>query len=83
MPPIFGSRIWKRILIAALVLVPIVAHTQPASPFDTKFSNMQTLTGTIAQAASLIAIVIGGYQSAHGEPSSKKVRIGASQMHDQ
>jgi type IV secretory pathway VirB2 component (pilin) len=39
---------------------------------------MQTLfTGTVAKVASLIAIVVGGYQFAHGEPGAKKV-AGAS-----
>jgi hypothetical protein len=34
---------------------------------------MQTLfTGTVAKVASLIAIVVGGYQFAHGEPGAKK-----------
>jgi type IV secretory pathway VirB2 component (pilin) len=56
-----------------VLLLPIAAHAQSGSPFDTGFSNMQTLfTGTIAKAASLIAIVIGGYQFAHGEPGAKK-----------
>jgi type IV secretory pathway VirB2 component (pilin) len=33
----------------------------------------QTLfTGTVAKVASLIAIVIGGYGFAHGEPGAKK-----------
>ena len=43
------------------------------SPFDTGFTALQTLfTGTVAKVASLIAIVIGGYQFAHGEPGAKK-----------
>jgi len=34
---------------------------------------LQTIfTGTIAKVANLIAIVIGGYQFAHGEPGAKK-----------
>jgi type IV secretion system protein VirB2 len=34
---------------------------------------MQNLfTGTVAKVASLIAIVIGGYQFAHGEPGAKR-----------
>jgi type IV secretion system protein VirB2 len=60
---------------AALVILglPTVALAQSGSPFDTGFTNLQTLfTGTIAKVASLIAIVIGGYQFAHGEPGSKR-----------
>jgi hypothetical protein len=44
-------------------------------------------TGTVAKVASLIAIVIGGYQFAHGEPGAKKALVGVafnarSIMHD-
>jgi hypothetical protein len=35
-------------------------------------------TGTVAKVASLIAIVVGGYQFAHGEPGAKKVTYFAS-----
>jgi type IV secretory pathway VirB2 component (pilin) len=46
-------------LLLCVLLFPIAAH---ASPFDSGISSIQTLfTGTIAKAASLIAIVIGGY----------------------
>jgi type IV secretory pathway VirB2 component (pilin) len=55
-------------VLTALVLFPALALAQRGSPFDTGFTNLQTLfTGTIAKVASLIAIVIGGYQFAHGE----------------
>jgi type IV secretory pathway VirB2 component (pilin) len=38
-----------------------------------KGSAIQSLfTGTIAKVASLVAIVIGGYAFAHGEPGAKK-----------
>lgn len=64
--------------IAALVLVPLAAHAQ-GSPFDNGFTALQTLfTGTIAKVASLIAIVIGGYQFAHGEPGGKKALAGVA-----
>lgn len=54
-----------------LILFPALALAQ--SPFDTGFTAMQTLfTGTVAKVASLIAIVVGGYQFAHGEPGAKK-----------
>jgi type IV secretion system protein VirB2 len=65
----------SRLLIAPLaviLLAPLAAHAQ-GSPFDNGFTALQTLfTGTIAKVASLIAIVIGGYQFAHGEPGGKK-----------
>ncbi len=64
-------------LLLLVFLVPLTAHAQSGSPFDTGFSNMQTLfTGTVAKVASLIAIVIGGYQFAHGEPGAKKALAG-------
>src|SRR6185312_12027014 len=57
-----------------LVLVPVAALAQSGSPFDTGFTSLQTLfTGTVAKVASLIAIVIGGYGFAHGEPGAKKI----------
>jgi len=60
----------KSVSIATiLVLVPVAALAQSGSPFDTGFTSLQTLfTGTVAKVASLIAIVIGGYGFAHGEP---------------
>ncbi|MFZ0664091.1 MAG: TrbC/VirB2 family protein [Acidobacteriaceae bacterium] len=61
------------ILLSLLLLFPIAALAQSGSPFDTGFTALQNLfTGTVAKVASLIAIVIGGYQFAHGEPGSKK-----------
>jgi len=66
-------------LFASLVLFPALAIAQSGSPFDTGFTNLQTLfTGTIAKVASLIAIVIGGYQFAHGEPGAKKTLAGVA-----
>jgi len=65
--------------LGVLLLLPVVAYAQSGSPFDTGFSNMQTLfTGTVAKVASLIAIVIGGYQFAHGEPGAKKALAGVA-----
>jgi type IV secretory pathway VirB2 component (pilin) len=62
-----------------LLLLPIAAHAQSGSPFDTGFTALQTLfTGTIAKVASLIAIVIGGDGFAHGEPGAKKALAGVS-----
>jgi type IV secretion system protein VirB2 len=64
-------------LFALLILFPALAVAQ--SPFDTGFTAMQTLfTGTIAKVASLIAIVVGGYQFAHGEPGAKKTLAGVA-----
>lgn len=71
----------SRAAIAALGilrLIPLAAHAQ-GSPFDNGFTALQTLfTGTIAKVASLIAIVIGGYQFAHGEPGGKKALAGVA-----
>jgi type IV secretory pathway VirB2 component (pilin) len=64
--------------LAILLLVPLAAHAQ-GSPFDTGFTSLQTLfTGTVAKVASLIAIVIGGYGFAHGEPGAKKALAGVA-----
>ncbi len=64
-------------LFTLLVLFPALALAQTASPFDTGFNALQNLfTGTIARVASLIAIVIGGYQFAHGEPGAKRSLAG-------
>jgi type IV secretory pathway VirB2 component (pilin) len=59
-------------LVALLLFVPLAAFAQ-GSPFDNGFTALQTLfTGTVAKVTSLIAIVIGGYQFAHGEPVARK-----------
>lgn len=67
-------------LLAFTILLPLAAHAQSSgSPFDTGFTALQTLfTGTIAKVASLIAIVIGGYGFAHGEPGAKKALAGVA-----
>jgi type IV secretion system protein VirB2 len=57
----------------------MAALAQSGSPFDTGFTSIQTLfTGTIAKVASLVAIVIGGYGFAHGEPGAKKALAGVA-----
>ena len=62
-----------------LVLMPVAVLAQSGSPFDTGFTSLQTLfTGTVAKVASLIAIVIGGYGFAHGEPGAKKALAGVA-----
>src|SRR4051794_19473414 len=80
--PIKTLRRSKSALITAalflLVFMPIRALAQ-GSPFDTGFNAIQTLfTGTIAKVASLVAIVIGGYGFAHGEPGAKKALAGVA-----
>jgi type IV secretion system protein VirB2 len=59
-------------------VLPVAALAQN-SPFDTGFTAIQSLfTGTIAKVASLVAIVIGGYGFAHGEPGAKKALAGVA-----
>jgi type IV secretory pathway VirB2 component (pilin) len=66
------------IVLSVLILAPLAAHAQ-GSPFDTGFNAIQGLfTGTIAKVASLVAIVIGGYGFAHGEPGAKKALAGVA-----
>lgn len=63
----------------AIAVFPAFAYAQSGSPFDTGFTNLQNLfTGTIAKVASLIAIVIGGYSFAHGEPGAKRTLAGVA-----
>ncbi len=72
---------WARptILLSLLVVMPVAALAQGGSPFDTGFTAIQSLfTGTIAKVASLVAIVIGGYGFAHGEPGAKKALAGVA-----
>lgn len=67
------------VMACAFLLLPISALAQSGSPFDTGFTNLQNLfTGTIAKVASLIAIVIGGYSFAHGEPGAKRTLAGVA-----
>jgi len=67
-------------LMCLLLLLTPLAHAQSSgSPFDSGFTNLQNLfTGTVAKVASLIAIVIGGYGFAHGEPGAKKALAGVA-----
>jgi type IV secretory pathway VirB2 component (pilin) len=72
---------WARstaVLVTLVLVIPAAALTQ-GSPFDTGFTAIQNLfTGTIAKVASLVAIVIGGYGFAHGEPGAKKALAGVA-----
>jgi type IV secretory pathway VirB2 component (pilin) len=66
------------VVLALFFLIPVAALAQ-GSPFDTGFTAIQSLfTGTIAKVASLVAIVIGGYSFAHGEPGAKKALAGVA-----
>ena len=66
-------------LLLAMLMLPLAAHAQGGSPFDSGFTAMQTLfTGTVAKVTSLIAIVLGGYAFAHGEPGAKKSLAGVA-----
>jgi len=71
----------SRVLLAPLAMVliaPLAAHAQ-GTPLDTGFTNLQNLfTGTVAKVGSLIAIVVGGYQFAHGEPGAKRALAGVA-----
>ena len=68
----------RLLLVTLLVFIPMAARAQ-GSPFDTGFTAIQSLfTGTIAKVASLVAIVIGGYGFAHGEPGAKKALAGVA-----
>jgi type IV secretion system protein VirB2 len=73
---------WARptaVLLALVLVIPVAALAQGGSPFDTGFTAIQSLfTGTIAKVASLVAIVIGGYGFAHGEPGAKKALAGVA-----
>jgi type IV secretion system protein VirB2 len=73
-------RLLTRLSITTVLIVfPVLASAQSGSPFDSGLTSLQNLfTGTIARVASLIAIVIGGYQFAHGEPGAKKALAGVA-----
>jgi len=78
--PLLRSK-WARLTAVIFTLFPFmpVAALAQNSPFDTGFTAIQSLfTGTIAKVASLVAIVIGGYGFAHGEPGAKKALAGVA-----
>ena len=63
----------------AVVLIASFAAYAQGTPLDTGFTNLQNLfTGTVAKVGSLIAIVVGGYQFAHGEPGAKRALAGVA-----
>lgn len=64
--------------IAIVLFASVAVHAQ-GTPLDTGFTNLQNLfTGTVAKVGSLIAIVVGGYQFAHGEPGAKRALAGVA-----
>ena len=74
-----SQRVRPATVVLALFFLMSVAVLAQGSPFDTGFNAIQTLfTGTIAKVASLVAIVIGGYGFAHGEPGAKKALAGVA-----
>jgi type IV secretory pathway VirB2 component (pilin) len=74
-----SKRVCPTTIVLALFFVLPVAALAQGSPFDTGFTAIQSLfTGTIAKVASLVAIVIGGYGFAHGEPGAKKALAGVA-----
>jgi type IV secretory pathway VirB2 component (pilin) len=65
-------------LLMLFLLLSATANAQ-GTPLDTGFTNLQNLfTGTVAKLGSLIAIVVGGYQFAHGEPGAKRALAGVA-----
>jgi type IV secretion system protein VirB2 len=77
--PVFRS-LFPGVFVFTILSLPLAARAQAGgTPFDTGFTAIQTLfTGTIAKVASLVAIVIGGYAFAHGEPGAKKTLAGVA-----
>ncbi|HXO35142.1 MAG TPA: TrbC/VirB2 family protein [Candidatus Acidoferrales bacterium] len=77
--PLQAQRVRPITAVLALFLLMPVAALAQGSPFDTGFTAIQSLfTGTIAKVASLVAIVIGGYSFAHGEPGAKRALAGVA-----
>ena len=60
----------KASLLTLLLLTPLAL--KPKGVLSILVLTALPLTGTVAKVASLIAIVIGGYGFAHGEPGAKK-----------
>ena len=79
-PRHFRALLNSKTVFVLLLLASAVAYAQAGdTPFDTGFTALQKLfTGTVAKVASLIAIVIGGYGFAHGDPGAKKALAGVA-----
>jgi hypothetical protein len=74
-----GRTLYIPALVLLALFLPLARYAQSGSPFDTGFTALQTpFTATAAEVASLITIVIGGYQFAHGEPRSKRALAGVA-----
>ena len=74
---------WKIIRTRLSIFFPFLLLSASAyaqgTPLDTGFTNLQNLfTGTVAKVGSLIAIGVGGYQFAHGEPGAKRALAGVA-----
>ncbi len=64
-------------LVAPSALLAQTPPTTPANPWQNAVENIsEALTGPIANALSLIAIVIGGMMFAFGEGGSKRTLAG-------
>ena len=72
------TRLFGLAPLAICLIAPLAAHARETS-LDTGFTNLQNLfTGTVAKVGSLIAIVVGVYQFAHGEPGAKRALAGVA-----
>ena len=70
---------WRRWLVPSLLfLTALPVYAQSTSdPWDNAVTVLKTaFTGTIANALSLVAIVVGGLMFAYGEGQSKKTIAG-------
>ena len=71
---------WRRWLAPSLLFLtalPVYAQSTGSDPWDNAVTVLKTaFTGTIANALSLVAIVVGGLMFAFGEGQSKKTLAG-------
>jgi type IV secretory pathway VirB2 component (pilin) len=78
-PP--GLRRWRaharKLAIPSLMLLAALPVYAQSDPWDNAVTVLKTaFTGTIANALSLVAIVVGGLMFAYGEGQSKKTIAG-------
>ncbi len=70
----------RRLALPSLILLaasPVYAQGTSSDPWDNAVTVLKTaFTGTIANALSLVAIVVGGLMFAYGEGQSKKTLAG-------
>ena len=70
------SRRWLTPSLLFLAALPVYAQST-SDPWDNAVTVLKTaFTGTIANALSLVAIVVGGLMFAYGEGQSKKTIAG-------